>query len=68
MGAAIWRINRIPAIRSAGGNADAAAWRRIHTCNSIATIAIPPDPSDDDGARAAEFVCQLMEKKIGGGN
>ena len=34
---------------------------------SLATIATPLDPSDDDWSRAAAIVCQVMEKKIGGG-
>jgi hypothetical protein len=35
--------------------------------DSLATIATPLDPSDDDWSRASEIVCQIIQKKIGGG-
>jgi hypothetical protein len=35
--------------------------------DSLATIATPLDPSDDDWSRASEIVCEIMRKKIGGG-
>jgi hypothetical protein len=35
--------------------------------DSLATIATSLDPSDDDWERASAIVCQIMEKKIGGG-
>ena len=35
--------------------------------DSVATIATPIDPSDDDWSRASEIVCEIMGKKIGGG-
>ena len=35
--------------------------------DSLATIATPLDPSDDDWSRASEIVCEIMGKKIGGG-
>jgi hypothetical protein len=34
--------------------------------DSLATIATPLDPSDDDWSRASEIVCEIMRKKIGG--
>jgi hypothetical protein len=35
--------------------------------DSLATIATPIDPSDDDWSRASEIVCRIIQKKIGGG-
>jgi hypothetical protein len=35
--------------------------------DSLATIATPLDPSDDDWSRAAAIVCQIIEKKVGSG-
>jgi hypothetical protein len=35
--------------------------------DALATIATPLDPSDDDWSRASEIVCQIIERKIGGG-
>jgi hypothetical protein len=35
--------------------------------DSLATIATPLDPSDDDWSHATAIVCQIIEKKIGGG-
>jgi hypothetical protein len=35
--------------------------------DSLATIATPVDPSDDDWSRATQIVCEIMGKKIGGG-
>jgi hypothetical protein len=35
--------------------------------DSLATIATPLDPSEDDWERASAIVCQIIEKKIGGG-
>jgi hypothetical protein len=35
--------------------------------DSLATIATPIDPSDDDWSRASEIVCQIIGQKIGGG-
>jgi hypothetical protein len=37
------------------------------TGDSLATIATPLDPSDDDWERASEIVREIMGKKIGGG-
>jgi hypothetical protein len=33
--------------------------------NSLATIATPLDPTDDDWQRASEIVCQIMAEKVG---
>ncbi len=33
--------------------------------DSLATIATPLDPSDDDWERAADIVCRIIGKKIG---
>jgi hypothetical protein len=33
--------------------------------DSLATIATPLDPSDQDWQRASEIVCQVIQKKIG---
>jgi hypothetical protein len=35
--------------------------------DSLAMIATPLDPSDDDWSRASEIVCEIMGQKIGGG-
>ena len=35
--------------------------------DSLATIATPLDPSDDDWSRASSIVCDVMEKRTGGG-
>src|SRR6266498_1487677 len=35
--------------------------------NSLATIATPLDPTDDDWQRASKIVCQIIGKKIGTG-
>jgi hypothetical protein len=35
--------------------------------DSLATIATPLDPSDDDWSHAAAIVCRVLEKKIGRG-
>ena len=35
--------------------------------NSLATIATPLDPSDNDWQRASAIVCQIIERKIGVG-
>jgi hypothetical protein len=35
--------------------------------DSLATFATPGDESDDDWSRATEIVCQIIQKKIGGG-
>ena len=35
--------------------------------DSLATIATPLDPSDQDWQRASAIVCQIMEQRIGGG-
>jgi hypothetical protein len=35
--------------------------------DSLATIATPLDPSKDDWERTSAIVCQIIEKKIGGG-
>ena len=35
--------------------------------DSLATIATPIDPSDDDWQQASEIVCQIMGRKFGGG-
>jgi hypothetical protein len=35
--------------------------------DSLATIATPLDPSDDDWLQASEIVCWIMERKIGSG-
>ncbi len=34
---------------------------------SLATVATPLDPSDNDWRRASDIVCRIMEKKIGSG-
>jgi hypothetical protein len=34
--------------------------------DSLATMATPLDPSDQDWQRASAIVCQIMERKIGG--
>jgi hypothetical protein len=35
--------------------------------DTLATIATPLDPSDDDWERASAIVCDIIEKKIGSG-
>jgi hypothetical protein len=35
--------------------------------DSLATIATPLDPSDDDWEQASAIVCQIIGKRIGGG-
>ena len=35
--------------------------------NSLATIATPLDPSDEDWSRASAIVCQIIQKRIGCG-
>jgi hypothetical protein len=35
--------------------------------DSLATIATPLDPSDDNWSRAAAIVCDILEKRIDGG-
>ena len=35
--------------------------------DSLATIATPLDPSDDDWSRAAAIICEVIEKKIDSG-
>jgi hypothetical protein len=35
--------------------------------NSLATIATPLDPSDEDWSRASAIVCQIIGKRIGNG-
>ncbi len=54
------------AMRDAGLNFPAFMTVRDNG-DSMATIATPLDPSDDDWSRAAAIVCQVTEKKIGGG-
>jgi hypothetical protein len=34
---------------------------------SLATIATPLDPSDEDWSQALEIICRIMERKTGGG-
>ena len=35
--------------------------------NSLATIATPLDPSDEDWERVSAIVCRILEQRIGGG-
>ena len=35
--------------------------------DSLATIATPLDPTDEDWSKVSEIVCRILEKRIGGG-
>ena len=38
-----------------------------HSGNSLATIATPLDPSDEDWEKVTAIVCRILQKRIGGG-
>ena len=38
-----------------------------HSGNSLATIATPLDPSDEDWEKVSAIVCRILERRVGGG-
>jgi hypothetical protein len=38
-----------------------------HSGNSLATIATPLDPSDEDWEKVSAIVCRILERRTGGG-